>query len=240
MFFAIILFSIAIVEHQRGRNVSSQWLVYAGCIAFCFGAYKAWEGERTNNTALMAANASLNQQLASLVQPDLHLDIDNIGTGNLKPGNILGVGLMVTANLTNKGAPSVADGWTLEIKFADGRDFKGTPDYINPQKNISWDDPGKSYISSADDALYNLAATNPIQRGARVRGRLIFIVPFSIKDLIHRGNMFILRCQDIDGKVIEGSRTPDFIGDSTDKYPYFPGLPAVQVKSTPLKGDKPQ
>jgi hypothetical protein len=56
MIFAVILFGISIEEHFRDKNVSPYWLVFGAAVAFCFGAYQAWnrtreelEKERTRN-----------------------------------------------------------------------------------------------------------------------------------------------------------------------------------------------
>jgi hypothetical protein len=45
MILATILFVVSVVEQFKDRNVPAYWLLLAAALAFCFGAYSAWEKE---------------------------------------------------------------------------------------------------------------------------------------------------------------------------------------------------
>jgi hypothetical protein len=42
---AIVLFLISIEEHLSARNVPAAWLIFLGCMVFCYGACAAWSNE---------------------------------------------------------------------------------------------------------------------------------------------------------------------------------------------------
>jgi len=169
----------------------------------------------------------LQGQLDSLNKPQLSLTIDELGTGEMVEGNgSRNPGVFLIANLTNKGAPSIAEGWKLQITLLDGRSGEFLPTYMAPDQTISGSKNvvGNDWKMSMADALY-AKANKPIQRGDKVRGILIFNTPsFKVEDMRKQGVKYTLRCTDVNGIKIQYDFT--FTGTPVEHH-YYPGLSPI-------------
>ena len=96
--FAVVLFLIALKEHQRDKNLQAAWLTLLGVLAFGFGSYRAWDTEH-------AATVDLTAKLHALTVPELVPTFYRGATGLDPKGRTV---LFVWIEVINKGAPSVA------------------------------------------------------------------------------------------------------------------------------------
>jgi hypothetical protein len=151
-------------------------------------------------------------------QPKLTLNIDQLAVGEWHAGALpRETGVLVFASLTNDGAPSIAEGWRLEVALPDGRSVKLPSVYMSPHTTSS----GRGWKMD-NDPLYEKAMT-PIERGAKPRGTLLFLTTaFTYKEMKEVGTKYILNCIDIHGKGVQGELT--WTEQMSTMPQYYPGL----------------
>jgi len=213
-----------------------RWTIIAvGVICFVFAAVRIWTTEHRLRVATDA-------KFTELTVPQLHVSIDEMGVGNFTPTPIKGsdrrplpppfIGATLTASVTNTGAPSIAEAWTLVIELTDGQKTPVLlPEFVNPQGTyLSHGDlsGGPDWQVSPSDALYLKAMSKPIERGMKVRGFLMFRVEhYTQAELTKKGTRFILSCVDVAGKQATGELA--FKG-APEPHHYLPGMEPVVPK----------
>ncbi len=157
-------------------------------------------------------------------QPGLHLTIEGAGIGEgTRAGRPLTAAIMLVS-LTNRGTPSIADGWQMTLTYAGrGKPVAVQMHYVDPQPSITLEMiHGPVVTISQDDVLYNKTMKEPIATGMKVVGLMVGDIPdLSFFDVYKQGTIIELRCHDVYQNVIRG--TWKFTGTPTD-YEFVPGL----------------
>jgi hypothetical protein len=210
---------VAISERLSGRTMSRRMYVSLFIFVFLVGAFfVAWRDQYQAVQAAKEQTQKAEKKLEELTKPGLALHIDELGIGD--NAKIPYIGALITANLTNNGAPSIAESWELLVILPDGSKHGPFPTvFINPKVPIVNHHP-EFKISSAD-ALYN-KTMQPIQRGDKKRGVLIFpLFGLERKVVEKTGTKFILSAKDANDKLV--SAEWDWVkGGGT--FQYYPGL----------------
>jgi hypothetical protein len=156
-------------------------------------------------------------------QPKLKITIDQIMVGDMTSGTLHQPGTMVFASLTNNGAPSIAEGWTLVVTLPDGRSEQAVPSYMKPHSTTSGKDTSGNDWKMDNDALYEKTML-PIERGAKLRGELLFLTKvFTVQEIEKPGVKYVLSCVDFQENRVYG----DFVWTDekrTGLPQYYPGL----------------
>jgi hypothetical protein len=167
---AVVLLVISIIEHLRDENIAARWLAGVAGLAFCFGAYQAWQAEHSSNV-------DLRGKLTALTVPDLHPSFYRIATGHDKSGHTI---LFVWIEVTNNGAPSVATLEDISISQPGGRKFRAmvlpafTKDTHIPNVNGV---VGQNVTLERNENFQILMHDKPIERGEEPVGWLEIVVP---------------------------------------------------------------
>ncbi len=213
----VIAFLVELGDKLLDKKMPKKWYVVFVAIGFVLATFKAWDQQRiTADTA--------QHKLDDLTTPKLKLGIDQIGTGHIETTFFKGTGVLVFANLTNDGAPSVADSWLLIVTLPDGRHATTATTYLDPASDISFSEkPGvPNFKISQRDALYQKVGEHPVERGSRVRGILVFeFQGFSWEEASAANTMFVLRCNDVKGNLVQD--TMIFTGHDHPLV-WYPGL----------------
>ncbi len=162
-----------------------------------------------------------------LTQPKLHLVIDEIAVGESDVGGKPTGAVMIIANLSNDGAPSIADGWSLKVTLTDGRTLTRGTTYLDPSGILKSEhnSVGGSWKLSQADALYVKAAAKPIQSGDKVRGVLVFTYDeFTSAEMKMKGTKFNLSCVDVKNQPVEFEYT---FTEESEPHEYYPGLSPI-------------
>jgi hypothetical protein len=202
------------------------WL--SGIAILLVSFYSAWGAQRELVEQVRNEAKQYKQDLEKLTVPRLKLSIDEIGIGDLRLGNSHASkpGVFVTANLTNDGAPSIAEGWSLKTTLNDGKSEQVGAMYVDPNQTVAGrgSPVDKDWKMSLSDSLYN-KASKPIQAGDKIRGILIFEFPQLVSDDMKRkGTTFVLSCVDVKGNPVTTSYV--FRG-YPETHSYFPGLSPI-------------
>ena len=197
------------------------WVLALVCVFW--GFYSAWLTHYN-------AEKDLQGKLSDLTTPQLKLQIDELAVGETtKEPTLINVpGVFLIASLTNEGAPSVADNWSLEIVFLDGHSSGRLPaEYLDPKRTVSGrQSQTRQPWKMPNDPLYE-KASKPIERGSRVRGTMVFIgQSLSLNKMKEPGTRYVLRCLDVHGKEVRGDDLYN-PGNSLQNPVYFPGLGAL-------------
>jgi hypothetical protein len=215
----IVSVVLLIVGSVRKWDTMPRWAIWtAAAVCFFFASVRVWTTEHR-------AYIKVQSQIQELTQPKLRLTIDELGVGQRGKKSITSV--LVIANLTNDGAPSIADTWSLKAILTDGRTKLVGTIYIDPTKPISGSSNviGPNWKMSPDDALYIKAASKSIQRGDKVRGVLLFDYDaFTVEEMSKIGTKFELRCSDVKNTIIEQELTFDA---KRVPFQYYPGLSPI-------------
>lgn len=103
---------------------------------------------------------------------------------------------LIAVTISNRGMPSIADGWQLTVKLRDGRSVKGVIQTIPQSIKVNRSDGVLTYYGA--DALYDKVSTNPIESGGQKSGLLLFNLPDVIaSDASQSGTEFSLRFIDV-------------------------------------------
>lgn len=169
---AIILFTVAVIEHYRDRNVGATWLFVIGCLAFCFGAFSAWQEERRAVGEKSSEVTKLKRELDSLKESQISAKIEFGILGNQPSGSSAGI----IVSLKNAGAASsiAPDSWKLTAVTADGRTYEGWANTLK-DKNLDFcfgSNTIRRFVKS--DALYLKASSAPIAHNGYLQGFLWF------------------------------------------------------------------
>lgn len=199
------------------------WLS-VGTLLLFWASYAAWKDERTEL-------GKVTGQLDELTTPKLELSIDDIGVGDgdfvVYDRRMNSTAIIVAASLVNKGAPSIVEAWKIKVTSPSGQTLEVTPTPLAKSGKLQI---GPGAPISLEDSLVEKAYGEPIIRGKRVRGLLIFVLPHSARaNLFVEGTIVKLSCRDINNLVIERSRS--FTGDTNrGSLAMMPGLHYVDPK----------
>ncbi len=197
------------------KKDTPRWVVLSvAAVCFFCAAARIWT---TEHRTLVKTR----DDLLALNSPQLVLTIDELGVGTLRLGQQSQSGIMVVANLVNRGAPSIAEDWVLSALLTDGRSASAGTMYVDPRGGLR----GKGDLNwtvSGKDALYDKAANRAIQKGEKLRGVLAFrFKQFTEEELKTTGTKYRLQCVDVNGKGLQAEFT--FTGNSHPYY-YLPGV----------------
>lgn len=202
---------------------ASRWLaILSILVAFILANILAWKDQYDKITNLEKTNNELQVKLVKLTditKPNLigHIDAWIIGSMEHKAAHI-----MILLSISNSGAPSIAEEWTLSIDN-DKIHISGIiPTIITDDLILyrgSWKEQEILAKFNQSDAIYDKALV-PILKGARLRGWLRFEVnQVQYKDIIPGTNLTI-HFKD----YLNTSYSANTIVKNGGKMPlYFPG-----------------
>ena len=206
-----------------------------GLVAIFWSPVIAWRDMyRERNAAI--------EQVRALSQPDIRGEIDAVILMSARPGfkitaklgaserPILGdrsTGILVTASITNHGAPSVAQCCELFVQpFGSSDAYPAAAYHISDEMIIALDKDNPMPVYGRD-ALYTKTAERPVERGMTVQGRVFFKIDMPYSELNRPGTIFILKFRDYAKKQHEAKYI--WSADPTRRsstIPHYPGLTA--------------
>jgi hypothetical protein len=211
---------VAIYERLSGHTLSKRMYVSIFIFIFLVGAFfVAWREQYQAVQAAKGETQKVEKKLGELTNPGLVLHIDQLGIGDSAEIPTL-LRVLIVANLTNVGAPSIAESWELLVVLPDGSKHGPFPTvFIDPKAPIVFRNP--NFKLSPADALYN-KTMQPIQKGDKKRGVLIFpLFGLERKVVEKTGTEFILSAKDVNDKLVSTERDWDKGGG---QFQYYPGL----------------
>jgi hypothetical protein len=167
-------------------------IVITGFVAACFIAFHRLRIERDE------AVKKLSESLPSF-KGELQQII--IGEGHPPDGNVF-TRIVVKMQITNRGAPSIAQNFLMCLKFPDGRELRGDTywDFNEDLKIPNIDPTRPTQILRHDRYLPTLAMT-PISKGGLVYGYFAgFFRGISLAEVSHKENMVIIHFDDIENR----------------------------------------
>ncbi len=215
------------------RYVPLLWVI--GVIFVFYGFYSAWTDEheavtkRDVTISDMTTNVTrLEKQIDDLAKPDFR-PVFYYSPSVARPfkfPNDTFVTIML--RLENLGAPSITQGWKLEVTLADGSVHQGRkviPSFGS--MNYSADDHKRDaeMIFHSTDDIEEKTSETAVERGAAKSGAIFF----ELKDVNYliprqKGTKFTLSFHDITGRTYEQTYTM-VGGPKLDEPIYVPGLP---------------
>ncbi len=221
---AIVLFVIAAIEHFRDRNVAAAWLFIIACLAFCFGAFSAWNQERESVERSTTEISHLNEQIASLVESHIAADIEFAVLGAQPKGSHAGL----IVSLRNSGAESavIPDSWQLSAVTSNGMTYRGWANTLK-DKNLDFClGPHKLMRLVKSDALYLKASERPIARNGYAQGFLWFAFPDLDRELLVTSDTkLVLMAKSVSGQTIETTiDIGELIRRSSEPTKFFAGI----------------
>ena len=219
-----IVICTTVLESQTDIKISRKFKFLMFFCFFIVGAsYGSWEDQRQEvrrKDVELVTKATeikhLGEELSELRKPALHLSVVEFGSSGLtvypaKGGPVQhGMGIVIVASLTNKGADSIADEWELGITLPDGRKLHPVLQVQNELPNTEVLDPNSGKVAKFGyaDALYQMAAAKPIKRGEKLTGILFFrVVGVDLETLRKPGILYNLQCRDVDGTLVQTTGT---------------------------------
>ena len=152
--------------------------------------------------------------------PRVCLRIHSISYAQFRPDMPDTFLILFTVSVRNTGAPSVVDGWRLEIEDASGL----TVERVMIPKTLSWQYPNTTFDYSSDDAIYNKVGDVPLPPGGKKVGLSLWKVcgPLMVEAARNQNKLkFKLTARDVNGgELIAEDRADDqeYVGR------YYPGI----------------
>lgn len=190
MIAALALFTIAVVEHIRDKNVTSYVLLVFAALVFCFGSFLAWLEEHKKYE--MEKNKHDN--------PNLVLNVESILTSYRQQDNV--TTLCFACGLTNLGSPSNAGGWTLRYQ---SHSIDLTVKFMSlPDDKVPFPVAGGRNLVLKRLELLPARTLSAIERGHTKHGRLLYEIPGDRRDEVHSGAaMMWVGCVDNTGRICQ-------------------------------------
>jgi hypothetical protein len=224
----IIVASVSLWQLLRkkplARDLTKKIGIGLSLLFLCMALFKSWNEQ--HHGALDA-----NEKLRALTVPQLVLKVDQFGPMNLSSADpqLNGrTGVIAVANITNEGAPSIAEQFLLIIVLPNGRTYGPLEPFETLDKRdvgvfTTSDETPEVIFSQAQDSLSEKAYAKPIENGTRVRGILQFTVPLGVelKDLKVMGAQYIFSCTDITGREV---RSLQMWRGGNKRIEHLPGL----------------
>jgi len=151
-------------------------------------------------------------------QPKLVGEINFYGVGTV-PEFGSKTGIVVSATISNLGAPTIAKVWTLLVILPDGRQMTPLREMI-PKTIVFYTHRGPRRFYQ-QDALYNKTLT-PIPTGGAESGILLFVAPAgtTTQDIFQPGTKIVLGFYDVANKPYSCSHTSTGV---QSEFQYVPG-----------------
>jgi hypothetical protein len=145
---------------------------------------------------MMIGNHKLNENAVD--KPAFDLSVISIGRGDFgDPGSPpIGTVFVIWINLINKGAPSIAQGFTLDFQ----RSTDASPVHIGQatyMPSSMWKDPRFNF--SDNDYLWEKVSEKPLGKGAAAAGVLTFVAFGVNSNTVKPGTRFTVSCRDYRG-----------------------------------------
>lgn len=227
-------------------NKSNKWALYATfgvAIAMLFVAsFLAWRDERHELLAVRSALSEKQQELDDLKKPSLIGEIKTINvaqlemTSDMKLFNYAGSAndnvpiALIWATIKNRGADSIVENYRLTMQLNDGSRVSCTAVRLPPQVTLK--DVGIVIPNTGEESsLMEKTASNPIKKGAKEPGLLLFIIDrgsHAQKELAEAGVKFDLSFDDILGNEYHAVR--ELTGNKSQGPGYTPGIPLQYEK----------
>lgn len=194
------------------RDLTNRAFIGVGAACIMLASYQAWMDE---HQALLAERVLHSPRLEiELLEASLFSKLDDPNS----------TGILLIANLNNRGAPSVASHWELDVEIPNNPMLKADLGYMKTDEIRMQRFPGDPEMRQlfASDLLYDKAGSNPIPTGGSVTGWLLFFldgIPYHKSE--HPSSVLTLRFQDIAGHVYT-VRKP--LGPFMKKPVTYPGL----------------
>lgn len=222
---SIILVGIAVWERIKGITVPKK--IYVGIAsAFIFVAcFLAWQEKHRELTKTQEELVSAKRQLTVMhenAQPQLTGKIDSLYVTK-EQGDRKATVVVITMTVSNIGAPSIVEGYSLRISTPQKRQIKVEgPTYFQNGLRTG----GQRYVQdlSPDEYIVDKTAQRLIQKGGRVSGVLIYTLEtIPIEEINQPGTVYTIFFRDIYQKPYEaGTVLVRSIGEAPPIY--IPGI----------------
>jgi hypothetical protein len=222
------LIGIVGIWQGTGHAVSPTiyWVVaILGIIGAC---YLAWNEERDAKTKAISERDEARKEIVDLKaklsfqRPDFFLET---GSGTAMYDDKSGLTIAyIRLNVTNRGADSVAVGWTAEYQNDKGREPAEVRNLFPRQAFLPVGE-GRN-VQVTNDDLITTKTMNPISRGSCVPGRIAVTVQGNkVEELTDGRGLFVFTCQDylgekysVEAKRRERQSIPKFSPDEKLYY----------------------
>lgn len=192
------------------------FIIVAVIVAFLIAPIHVWTNEHRANEKLQAA---LNDKT-----PKLSLLIHGIGTGRDPQGVAV---VLISLELTNRGEPSMADHWTVNVITNTGKVLQGRLMYLSPKASITLE--GLASGPFPTDPIAEKAMEKPLTSGTKLNGNIGVIFRGATLDEIRTpGSKVIVTCNDILDKEVkaEFKITSEF----SRNWGVYPGMTPPESK----------
>ena len=186
------------------------WYLAVACmlIGILCASFLAWNEER--------AEAENMRHLASQNEPNLEITIQGFVHG-VDSVNQAKVSVLLIVEVKNLGADSIADHYELSAMTFDGRKIIGTGALMPEKFDMHGDWGVVTYYG--EDWLYKKTGTEPVRRGAKTVGILLFT--FEVPRMLLNVDTLELTARDVRGNILKAGVNPQ----SRKGSPlYYPGL----------------
>jgi hypothetical protein len=212
---------VTIYEKWSGRKISKR-VFFAGVIAFLIVAFfMAWRDVREEANGLRQELVSSRKALGeekSRNTPNFLGEINEIVNGDPVQG--AGSDLFIRMTITNRGAPSIAQGWKLAVK-SNTRNSSYMPTSIPDNFSVRNKDGIQMAKFKLSDTIYE-KTVRPIERGGMARGWIRFILPdLTRKQISGSKTIITVSFEDVERNKYEA--TMELKGQHSSKPMYLPG-----------------
>jgi hypothetical protein len=153
-------------------------------------------------------------------RPNLQVGIDIVIVG-IPPQDEDSTAITLIAHVTNTGAPTIAERWSLTVVLADGQKIPARSEYIRDQLVLNRN-TGPPLIYHGKDALYNKTVQAPLPKGGIATGLLFFVIKNTKKTVIYNPTTkLILTCNDAYGREYSTEKPISVI---SSEPMYVPGM----------------
>jgi hypothetical protein len=196
------------------------FIIVAIIVAFLIAPIHVWTNEHRAKEKLQAALDDKTPKLALLIH--------GVGTGHDPQRNGV-VSVLASIELTNKGEPSMADQWTVDVITSTGRVLRGRLVYMSPKASITLEGITSGPPSFATDPIEEKAMEKPLTSGTKLNGNINAIFPDATLDEIRTpGGKVVVTCRDILDK--EAKAEFKITTERAHNWGIFPGMTPPETK----------
>ena len=211
-----IIASLSFWSVWRDKPVRRNVLVGLSVLFLLASFYRTWEDQREKVRNTENEKVSLQQKYDDLSKPLLKGEIEQVVAGTSKHNGAPAVVVFVLVSIKNSGAPSIAQGWVLDIEF-EGVKMSDQP--------TAGPNPIKVHVDGKESVLAPMIyeqTLQPISRGGITRGWLrYFFKPF---DYTKSRTRYTLHFSD----VLEHPQECSHVSTGRNGPPmYYPGASQV-------------
>ncbi len=212
------------VYERITRKTVSVRVVVGGILAFILVAFfMAWRDKHRELLTAQKALAEKTQELADerqKSQPELSGFIDEIAMGHPPDGSNQ-TAVFLKVSVRNKGAPSVAEAWTVNVEVPGKGNFHCQIMHSDTAFTLMRSDGGPPMVYTPGETIYDKTAS-PVEHNGMKRGILASTLQgLKQEEVWQAGTVIRVTFEDINGKVIPFERT---MTAEKNQPMYYPGV----------------